>query len=477
MEWRFPLCGGEAFRLPALLLDLRIDAGPVLVVIGKSRVNLSQGKAWVLKMRLFRAPTIGELVEDDFDDLHVGVREPSDALRVDFDMRRDGNHGASIIAAKGAFPVHLKTVAGEPQQNRQIDRQLETRLERWLAAELIDPETAERIRDYETGRPDTRRLRWPVIVALALGGVLLATGIFLFVAAHWESLSPSARMATVVAALAVLHGFGAWSAPRFPALATTMHAIGTTGLGGAIALAGQIYNMEEHWPAMVLLWAVGAWCGVWLLRDIPQLAIAAVLTPGWVASELADWSDSAVWTAAFVALTSLLYLAASRREEKTTWRNLLSILGAVTLLPAAIVAAVAGGNQNYAAAWFLLLPVPFAFLLRRRDGWPVAAWAAWAFAQAALSLADRTLLAHACAAAAAVGLVAWGIADLRRDRVNLGVAGFALTVLFFYFSKVMDSIDRSLSLILLGVLFLAGGWQLERLRRRLMLRIAGGAAL
>ncbi len=40
--------------------------------------------------------------------------------------------------------------------------------------------------------------------------------------------------------------------------------------------------------------------------------------------------------------------------------------------------------------------------------------------------------------------------------INLGSAGFAATVLWFYFSSVMDKLGRSFSLIALGLLFLAG---------------------
>jgi hypothetical protein len=47
----------------------------------------------------------------------------------------------------------------------------------------------------------------------------------------------------------------------------------------------------------------------------------------------------------------------------------------------------------------------------------------------------------------------------------------ALTLILFYFSQVFDKLGRSASLIGLGVLFLLGGWLLERLRRRLVNRI------
>jgi len=66
------------------------------------------------------------------------------------------------------------------------------------------------------------------------------------------------------------------------------------------------------------------------------------------------------------------------------------------------------------------------------------------------------------------GLAAWGIREARAERVNLGITGFALTVLAFYFSSVMDKLGRSASLIGIGVLFLGGGWLLERTRRRLI---------
>jgi uncharacterized membrane protein len=70
-----------------------------------------------------------------------------------------------------------------------------------------------------------------------------------------------------------------------------------------------------------------------------------------------------------------------------------------------------------------------------------------------------------------IGLIVWGLMEARKERINLGVAGFALTVLFFYFSNVMDKLGRSASLIGLGLLFLLGGWLLERTRRQLVARL------
>jgi hypothetical protein len=131
------------------------------------------------------------------------------------------------------------------------------------------------------------------------------------------------------------------------------------------------------------------------------------------------------------------------------------------------------------------LPLGLAWLLRGRAAWMNGVAALWvlvlgtlAFRPEAtdslLSYAWRELGPYLWCGAGSLALVLWGLAEQRKERINLGVAGFALTVLFFYFSTVMDKLGRSGSLIGLGALFLVGGWMLERARRRLVARLAGG---
>jgi hypothetical protein len=77
------------------------------------------------------------------------------------------------------------------------------------------------------------------------------------------------------------------------------------------------------------------------------------------------------------------------------------------------------------------------------------------------------LLGYGWYAISAVGLAVWGIRDARVAPINRGIARFAITVLAFYFSNVMDMPGRSASLIGVGLPFLGGGWLLERARWRL----------
>jgi len=85
---------------------------------------------------------------------------------------------------------------------------------------------------------------------------------------------------------------------------------------------------------------------------------------------------------------------------------------------------------------------------------------------------EPSFAAHALVGAFCVFLIWWGVRETSRGLVNLGVVAFGATVAWFYFSNLFDQLGRSLGLIGLGVLFLAGGWALEKTRRGLLARIA-----
>jgi MFS family permease len=380
---------------------------------------------------------------------------------------------------------------------------LEKALLRWTGAGVLDAASADRIRAFEARRGQSHGLRWPVLVAISLGGILLGSGVLLFVSAHWDSLSPASRFSLVLLLVAVFHVSGAVVAGRFAALATVLHAVGTVSLGAGIFMAGQIFHLQEHWPGGVMLWAIGAWLGWALLRDWPQAALAAVLTPAWLAGE---------WTVATgnlsggdrillqgLTLTAITYLSARLRGLETSVRRALGWIGGLALIPCAAslaeswswreLPAVSGSLAI--AGWTLsvLLPLGLAWWLRRSASWMNLVAALWVLVLATMSGVARhdvtgDLLVplwreagrYLWYALGSVALIAWGLKEGRKERINLGIAGFALTVLFFYFSSVMDKLGRAASLIGLGLLFLAGGWLLERARRRLIARLTGGAA-
>ncbi len=363
----------------------------------------------------------------------------------------------------------------------------EERIDRWVEAGLLDSDAAARIRAWE-GTHGSTGVRWPVRLALGLGGLLLCAGILLFVAAHWDALAPGPRYALLIGTVAAFHVAGALVAERSPGLATTLHACGTAALGGGIFLSGQIFHLSTHWPGGLFLWALGAWVGWALLRDWPQALFAAVLTPAWLAGE---WAVAAGRHAGGsplmvgVLLTAIAYFGAlpDPRGRSGAVRRALVWVGGLALIPAAMLVAASfqigwyapGGlaRQVLVLGWAVALaaPVAVAWWLRGGAPWAVMALGAWAAAGPLLG-AGRGMGPYLWSAALCLGLIAWGVVERRTERINLGVAGFALTILVFYFSSVMDRLGRSASLVGLGLLFLGGGWTLEQGRRRLVARVA-----
>ena len=381
----------------------------------------------------------------------------------------------------------------------EIRELIEQKLSDWRRAGLLDEETARRILSHEqTLSPARPRPGRGAAIAFGLGALALSAGIMLYVAAHWDLLGPVGRSLVLVASIVLLHGGAALASTRLPALATSLHAAGTAAYGAAIFLAGQTFHLAESWPQAFLLWAAGAAVGLMLLRDWPHTLWLAVLVPAWLS---ATWAAQAADVAPVVTsfgllLLAIAYLGSVRQEPDSAWRRALSRLGAVCVLPLAalhanaalyrgppdgtsLVAPPGDSRATLALGWAVAagLPLLVAWLLRRRESWPVAVAALLAAAMIPLdgSKPLQELLAYLVCGAGSAGIVAWGLRDGDRLRVNVGVLCFACTLLFFYFASLYDRLDRAIGLVGVGLLLIGGGWWLERMRRRLLSRIEEAA--
>jgi len=382
---------------------------------------------------------------------------------------------------------------------------LEPLLTRWQSAGVLDADTAQRIRAYELKQKRPSGLRWQGLVALILGAMLLGCGVVLFVSAHWDQMGPGSRFATVIAMVALFHIAAAWSRAAYHGLSTALHAVGTISTGAAIALTGQIFNIQEHWPAAILMWALAAAAGWLLLNEEAQQTLTLLLFPAWLCCEFTFHAEGHIGANVYLAraliVWAILYLTVFLGSKHKIAQGILFALAAI----AAVVGTVMllegwrswGGSQTFlplslrAWGWAGIAALPLAMALRRPSKSLVPVAAAILFTIAlpwcmllrtqhndygtyhnSYTYSTPNLLAHALVAAFAVFVAWWGVREASKALVNLGLVWFAVAVAWFYFSDVMDKLNRSLGLITLGVLFLAGGWALEKMRRSLMARMA-----
>lgn len=257
-----------------------------------------------------------------------------------------------------------------------------------------------------------------------------------------------------------------------------------------------------------MLWAAGAWLAWLLLRDRIQVVLAALLTPVWLAGEwieaIAPMRGADTLLAEGLWLLALVYLAARAPGREGPLRHDLAWIGGLAIIPVTVWVIFSresygmaedgrahAGAALLAAGWLAAYAAPLllAYALRNRAAWPLLIAAAWVRLLGATAsrvgddpqgAADlRELGTYALCGLGAALLAWWGIHEARRERINLGVAGFGITVVSFFFASVMDKLGRSLSLISLGLLLLGGGYALERARRRMLAslpRAAPGAA-
>ncbi len=361
----------------------------------------------------------------------------------------------------------------------------ESKIDEWVEQGLIDADAAQRIRAYESSAEDSGGLRWPALIALAFGGVLLAAGVLLFVSAHWDDISPASRFALVLAMVGFFHSGGAITADRFHGLSITLHTIGTLACGAGVMLAGQIFNLAEHWPSGFMMWAAGAAIGWAVLRHWTQAAMLAMLAPAWLAGEwevasnhFRDGGDK-VLAAGLLAL-AFAYFSARTQKSDSPLRQALCWIGGIFILPlAAILPEISRrGSGASILPWTLAVgaPLAVAWLLRKDAAVYNLAAGLWVLLLAFTTHRFDDLWTMVVWAIGAIGITAWGVLESRAERINLGMVAFLLTVMTYYFSNIFDKLGRSFSLIGLGIVFLAAGWGLEKLRRGLIAHIGKEAA-
>ena len=195
--------------------------------------------------------------------------------------------------------------------------------------------------------------------------------------------------------------------------------------------------------------------------------------------------------ASALLLLAVSYFTATQRGENSYLRRALATVGAIAFIPlvfATIIAAIEDFHYTWqtkhalpfnwqATGWMLGVGAPLllAFLLRGKDVWLNGLSAVWVIVLAWICMQEKAEddpLVYLWCLLGAIGMIYWGVREFRKERINIGFASFVITVLGFYFSNFLDKFGRANALISLGLVFLLGGWFLEKTRRRLVAKIS-----
>ena len=257
-----------------------------------------------------------------------------------------------------------------------------------------------------------------------------------------------------------------------------------------------------------LLWALCALAGWALLGDQVQQTISLLLVSAWFICEW--WARAEGYRRAELMLIRItvvlaaVYLTGFLGSKRRLVSGVLFAAGAIVLVVGVLVlgdyslvladySSIRYVGQKspmpsvtLVFAWLCItaLPLLIAWRLNRASVLPVAVVSLMAVVLPHLYKQDEgpgwqypkpLWAAYALVALVAAFLAWWGVQQRSRAMINYGVVCFALVVLWFYFSSIMGKLERSFSLIVLGLLFLGGGWALEKTRRKLVRSIPGAA--
>ncbi len=122
-----------------------------------------------------------------------------------------------------------------------------------------------------------------------VGAVLIAAGITLLIAAHWNEIPRGSKIAAGLALMLGFHAGGWWLREvqgQYRKTGEALHWIGSCLFLANIALIGQIYNIVSRPPNAFLLWWIGIAALPWLLRSKAQHVLLLIALGIWFGFEV-----------------------------------------------------------------------------------------------------------------------------------------------------------------------------------------------
>lgn len=237
-------------------------------------------------------------------------------------------------------------------------RRLREDVSHWVSTGIISPAQGEAIL-ADVGAAKGASFAQLLVV---LGAILAAAAAVTFVAANWEGMAKTARLALLLACLAASWTVAALFFRRGRQGAAQAFILLSVGLFGAnINLVGQTYHVNADYPDGLMIWALGALAAAAIIPSRTALGAALVLGAIWT------WIETFDFTPGLHLPFAAFWLACAALAFVLKWRggaHLVALAGLYWLLISLNPLAEATG-----------LPVPDMLSLYGTAGLALFAWA------------------------------------------------------------------------------------------------------
>ncbi len=400
----------------------------------------------------------------------------------------------------------------DPQFAEDIRREIEV----WRAEGVISPELAETlVKRYPTTEVHRRAFglnRFSSIIAI-FGTVLVGLGIIGLVAINWDGLSGFAKMGLLVGFTTASYIVGWLLAYRFeyPRTGIAIILLGAILFGASIHLIAQSFNVDVNHPNLVIAWFIGVIPLAYATRSNAVLVLSVILllsglgfrSQEWMTTGFDDGKFLVWWLIAYMVAAAALFAVGRLHARLPEYQHFARIYEIWGFVIAGSATYILGSLFLWSELEFADLPTPtvefwatialavavsglVTYFGYRWDAKETTASHRWKWevsgVLAIFGIALLTLIGlfasvswfwlpfNAVIIAAVVAMVNAGIRFNRNYLVNIAFVLFSITVISRYFEIGLELglLDQAMAYIVAGVLLIAMGLGLERIRRRII---------
>lgn len=156
-------------------------------------------------------------------------------------------------------------------------------VERWYEAGILDPQTMQKIEEFESERSSTESAPdYMRAVLTVAGGGMVALGIVLLIANNWAALSQSAQASLAVLLLITAQIFAGYVLFRKRESRTMIELSASVlfvSIGASIIIISNIYQMSGSFSGLIQTWGLLGLPVVYLMRSYVSSVIFLLMLP------------------------------------------------------------------------------------------------------------------------------------------------------------------------------------------------------